>query len=66
MKRAAFLKHLKNNGCVLAREGANHSLYVNSSNGKKSIPRTLGRRHPELSNLMCKIICKQLEIPSID
>ena len=35
--------------------------FINPDNGKKS---TVGR-HPELSNLMCKVICKQLEIPSI-
>jgi hypothetical protein len=61
MKRNAFIKHLKTNDCVLIREGANHSLYINVKNGKKS---TVGR-HPELSDLMCKVICKQLEIPSI-
>lgn len=61
MKRNAFLKHLKANGCILAREGGNHSLFLNPQNGKKS---TVGR-HPELSDLMCKIICKQLEIPPV-
>lgn len=61
MKRTAFLKHLMDNDCVLVREGANHSLYINTKNGKKS---TVGR-HTELSNLMCKIICKQLEIPPV-
>ena len=61
MKRNAFIKHLKTNGRILVREGSNHSLYGNPLNGKKS---TVGR-HPELSDLMCKIICKQLEIPTI-
>ena len=61
MKRNAFIKHLKTNGCILVREGSNHCLYGNPLNGKKS---TVGR-HPELSDLMCKIICKQLEIPTI-
>ena len=61
MKRTAFLKHLMDNDCVLVREGANHSLYMNAKNGKKS---TVGL-HTELSNLMCKIICKQLEIPPV-
>jgi len=46
---------------MLVREGANHRLFINPGNDKKY---TVGR-HPELSNLMCKIICKQLEIPSI-
>jgi len=61
MKRNAFIKYLKENGCILAREGSNHSLYINPINGKKS---TVGR-HLELSNLMCKVICKELKIPSI-
>jgi mRNA interferase HicA len=61
MKRNAFLKHLRENKCILVREGANHSLYMNVKNGRKA---TVGR-HPELSNLMCKIICKQLGIPPV-
>jgi mRNA interferase HicA len=48
MKRNAFIKHLKSTGCVLIREGANHSLYMNPNNGEKSTV----ARHPELSNLM--------------
>jgi mRNA interferase HicA len=61
MKRNAFLKYLRENKCILVREGANHSLYMNVKSGQKS---TVGR-HPELSNLMCKIICKQLGIPPV-
>ena len=61
MKRADFVKHLTTNGCILLREGAKHTIYVNPENQKQS---TVGR-HQELSNLLCKIICKQLEIPSI-
>jgi len=61
MKRKTFLKHLKKHNCVLVREGSIHSLYLNPKNGKKS---TVGR-HNELSDQMCKVICKQLEIPSI-
>lgn len=61
MKRKAFLKYLRDNKCVLVREGANHSLYMNVKNGKKS---TVGR-HPELSDLICKIVCKQLGIPPV-
>ena len=61
MKRHTFLKHLKENGCILVREGARHSLYLNTKNKKISTV----ARHPELSELMCKIICKQLEIPLV-
>jgi len=61
MKRNDFLKHLKSNGCILLREGANHTVYFNPANLKQA---TVGR-HQELSNLMCRIICKQLEIESV-
>ena len=61
MKRSSFIKHLLENGCELLREGANHSIYRNKANGKQS---SVGR-HQELDNLMCKKICKQLEIPDM-
>ncbi|MBK7212994.1 MAG: type II toxin-antitoxin system HicA family toxin [Bacteroidales bacterium] len=60
MKRAEFLKHLAAHKCQLLREGANHTIYVNPQNRKQA---TVGR-HQELSNLLCKKICKQLDIPS--
>ena len=61
MKRSAFLKHLAKHDCNLLREGSNHSLYFNNTNRKQA---TVGR-HQELSNLMCKKICKQLGIPAV-
>jgi len=61
MKRGEFLKHLRAHGCIMLREGANHTIYLNPANQKQS---TIGR-HQELSNLLCKKVCKQLEIPSI-
>jgi mRNA interferase HicA len=61
MKRNNFIKHLKKYNCVLLREGGNHSIYKNQTNQKQS---AVGR-HRELSNLLCKKICKQLEIPEI-
>ncbi len=61
MKRGEFLKHLRLHGCIMLREGANHTIYLNPANQKQS---TIGR-HQELSNLLCKKVCKQLEIPSI-
>ncbi|MGD9931970.1 MAG: type II toxin-antitoxin system HicA family toxin [Mangrovibacterium sp.] len=61
MKRTVFIKYLVKNGCLLVREGASHSIYQNVRTGKKSTV----ARHSELSELMCKIICKQLEIPTI-
>jgi mRNA interferase HicA len=59
MKRKEFERHLKNNGCELLREGSNHSIWVNKLNDiQTSVP-----RHPEIVNITCKIICKQLSIP---
>jgi len=60
MKRSEFLKYLAKHNCTLLREGANHSIYINPKNKKQA---TVGR-HQELSNLLCKKICKQLDIPS--
>jgi mRNA interferase HicA len=61
MKRFALIKHLEKNGCQLLREGANHAIYQNPVNQKQ----TAVGCHQELDNLLCKKICKQLEIPSI-
>ncbi|RTQ46210.1 type II toxin-antitoxin system HicA family toxin [Hymenobacter gummosus] len=61
MKRLELIQHLTKHGCILLREGANHSIYVNTATGQQS---TVGR-HRELDNLMCRIICRQLGIPII-
>jgi mRNA interferase HicA len=61
MKRSEFIKYLHKQRCELVREGSNHSIYMNPSNHKQSV---VGR-HQELSNLLCKKICKQLGIPLI-
>jgi len=61
MKRTDLVKHLKDNNCELIREGSNHAIYRNKINGKQS---AVGR-HQELDNLLCRKICKQLDIPLI-
>jgi len=61
MKRHKLIGHLKKHGCVLLREGGNHSIYVNPANQRQS---AVGR-HRELSDLLCKKVCKQLDIPQI-
>jgi mRNA interferase HicA len=59
MKRKEFERHLKNNNCVLLREGSNHSIWINTLNNvQTSVP-----RHAEIVNITCKVICKQLVIP---
>jgi len=60
MKRKGFERHLVSMGCHKLREGANHTVWINDKNGKQAtVP-----RHAELSNLLCKVICRQLGIPS--
>jgi mRNA interferase HicA len=60
MKRKDFERYLINNGCTKIREGSNHSIWQNSLNNKQSsIP-----MHNELVYVICKVICKQLEIKS--
>lgn len=61
MKRADLIKHLKAHDCKLLREGNNQAIQQNKINGKQS---AVGR-HQELDNLLCKKICKQLEISVI-
>lgn len=58
MKRSALLKHLRNHGCHLIREGGNHSWWGNPAmNRRSSVP-----RHTEIPNLLAKKICKDLSI----
>ncbi len=59
MKRAEFLKHLREHGCVLVREGARHSWWRNSAQNKRSsVP-----RHTEVRDNLARKICKDLGIP---
>ena len=61
MKRSALLKHLRRNGCILKREGASHSLWLNPKTGAvEAIP-----RHTEIKNLLAKKICRGLSIPEL-
>ena len=59
MKRSSLLQHLRKHGCYLKREGSAHSLWCNPVNGAvEAIP-----RHTEISNLLVRKICKNLQIP---
>lgn len=59
MKRHDLIRHLELHGCVLVREGGNHSQYLNPANGKRSsVP-----RHNEINDHLAKKICRQLGIP---
>jgi len=61
MKRGDLIRHLKEFGCVLKREGAGHSLWVNPVTGEmEAVP-----RHNEIKNQLAKKICKGLSIPEL-
>lgn len=58
MKRRELLRHLHTYGCVLIREGGNHSWWANQSKNRRSaVP-----RHNEIPDLLAKKICKDLDI----
>ncbi|HSE90199.1 MAG TPA: type II toxin-antitoxin system HicA family toxin [Candidatus Binatia bacterium] len=61
MKRGDLLRHLRQNGCELLREGARHSWWYNPRQNKRSsVP-----RHNEITDLLVRKICKDLGIPPI-
>jgi mRNA interferase HicA len=47
VKQLQLLKHFREHGCVLRREGAKHSVYQNTRTGK----RTIVPRHREIDNI---------------
>jgi len=59
MKREGLLRHLRRHGCVLRREGKEHTLWENPQTGHaEAVP-----RHAEIANLLAKRICRRLSIP---
>lgn len=61
MKRLELMKHVLAHGCIILREGGNHTALFNPANQRQTI---LGR-HREIDNNMARVICKQLGIPSM-
>ncbi len=58
MKRADLVRHLERNGCVLLREGAKDTVFVNRARNKSStVP-----RHREINDFLAKKICRDLEV----
>jgi len=58
MKRREFIKHLGDQGCILAREGGKYSIYKNPVTNKE-IPVT---RHTEIADFTVRKICRELGI----
>ena len=61
MKRGDLLRHLRQHGCYLKREGASHSLWCNPRTGQvEAVP-----RHTEIPNSLARKICRGLSVPEI-
>jgi mRNA interferase HicA len=59
MKRTALVRHLRDCGCELLREGARHSWWHNPRLNKRSaVP-----RHSEVADQLAEKICKDLGVP---
>ena len=57
MKRKELERQLRRAGCVLKREGASHSLWVNPRTGvMEAVP-----RHEEIKELLARKILRALE-----
>jgi len=60
VKRRELIRHLERFGCVLVREGAKHSRYINLVDPRRT---TTVPRHTEIADLLARKICRQLGIP---
>lgn len=61
MKRSQLLRHMREHGCELLREGGKHSWWHNRSlNTRSAVP-----RHVEINDILAKKICKDLGIPPV-
>jgi mRNA interferase HicA len=61
MKRAALLRHLRQQGCELLREGSRHSWWHNPEQNKRSaVP-----RHREIRDHLARKICRDLGIAKV-
>ena len=59
MKRRDLLRHLRQHGCRLVREGSEHSIWENPATHRRtSVP-----RHSEILEFTAARICKQLGVP---
>lgn len=60
MKRRDLVRYLEQHGCLLKREGGNHSVFLNPArNTVSAVP-----RHTEVKGFTALKICRDLEIPA--
>jgi len=60
VKKRDLERHLSANGCVLARQAANHEVWRNTATGQ----RTTVPRHKEIKPPTARGICRQLGVPA--
>ena len=61
MKRGDLIRHLRQHGCHLLREGRSHSIWTNPDTHEvEEVP-----RHTEINNVTARKICRKLSIPII-
>ncbi len=61
MKRRDLIRHMREHGCELLREGGSHSWWHNPEHNKRSaVP-----RHSEIRDVLVAKICKDLGIPRV-
>ena len=59
MKRRDLLRHLRQHGCQVVREGGERSIWENPATHRRaSVP-----RHTEIPEFTAARICKQLGVP---
>jgi mRNA interferase HicA len=60
LKRRDLLRHLRQHGCELLREGGSHSWWHHPGmNRRSAIP-----RHTEIKDLLVRKICRDLAVPA--
>jgi len=60
VKRHELERHLSRHGCSLRREGSNHAWWHNETTNRRSaVP-----RHREISDVLTRKICRDLDIPA--
>jgi len=61
VKRRDLERHLREHGCEQVDEGGNHARWRGPTDERSAIP-----RHREISYLLARTICRQLDVPPPD
>jgi hypothetical protein len=60
VKRRALERYLRQQGCTVHRDGAEHTLWINAATGQKApVP-----RHNEIKQGTARSLCRMLGIPA--